>query len=307
MKTKKMLLALSLALSAALLLSACGGSGGNLGSFVQDVADAVDEEDDQIPWWYVIGEVVVDPNVPSGWCGDDITWRCEDGVLTLEGSGPMTDYPIPHSEIVNAEDYPAPWQRIADEITTVLVSEGITAVGKQAFQDLPCLTDVSLPSTLTEIGFNAFSDCVGLQEITIPEGVTEISYEAFDGCEQLREVTLPDSVTAIGSSAFYGCKQLQEITLPDTLTGIDGLAFYGCNQLRLTVPAGVTFMGYQSFSGERLMFLGDAPAPSNGEYDSIINPDDYHDRKLTIVYRGEGFEPYIEAYRNCPNIRWVKD
>ena len=32
----------------------------------------------------------------------------------------------------------------------------------------------------------------------------------------------------------------------------------------------------------------------------------FNNRKLTIVYRGEGFEPYIEAYRDYPSIQWVK-
>ena len=108
----------------------------------------------------------------SGTCGENLTWTLsDDGVLTISGTGDMTDY-YSYSEF-------APWHEYADRIQTVVFGDGVT-----------------------NIGDSAFYECSSLTSVTIPNSVTSIGYYAFYGCSSLTSVTIPDSVTSIGSGAF---------------------------------------------------------------------------------------------------------
>ena len=79
----------------------------------------------------------------SGTCGENVQWALnDDGVLTISGIGPMTDFQIST----------APWYAyfIRDNIHQIVIEEGVTTVGTYAFMSLWQVTDVYLPSTLTE-------------------------------------------------------------------------------------------------------------------------------------------------------------
>ena len=102
----------------------------------------------------------------------------------------------------------------------VVLLEGVTAIGENAFSNCRSLSDVKLPSTLKELGWGAF-DCCNLKELVIPKGVTEIPADCFSANSNLKSVTIPDSVTRIGASAFQFCA-LKEIKLSKYITSIDG-------------------------------------------------------------------------------------
>ena len=72
-----------------------------------------------------------------------------------------------------------------DYITSVIISEGATSIGEDAFYG-----------------------CSNLTEIVIPDSVTSIGDDAFGACSNLTEIVIPDSVTSIGVRAFYGCRNL---------------------------------------------------------------------------------------------------
>ena len=67
------------------------------------------------------------------------------------------------------------------------------------------LTDLVIPNGVTRIGDFIFSGCRGLISVAIPSGVTSIGDYAFDGCNGLTSVTIPNGVTSIGNCAFFGC------------------------------------------------------------------------------------------------------
>ena len=80
----------------------------------------------------------------------------------------------------------------------------VTTIGPGAFANAN-LSSITITNTITAIGDGAFYDCVGLTELIIPSSVRSIGASAFAGCFGLTGVTIPFSVTNLGDVAFYGC------------------------------------------------------------------------------------------------------
>ena len=130
----------------------------------------------------------------------------------------------------------------------VIVKDGVTEIGSEAFSGCSGLTSITLPDSVTEIGDSAFSYCSDLTSITLPKNVTKIGSKAFSGCSGLTSITLPDSVTEIGDSAFSYCSDLTSITLPKNVTKIGRAAFENCSGLTsITLPESVTEIGSEAF------------------------------------------------------------
>lgn len=134
-------------------------------------------------------------------------------------------------------------------LTSIILPEGITMIGGNAFFYCKNLSSITLPSTLTTLDDGAFQYC-GITSITIPDGVTELPVSAFDCCKKLVSVTVPNELTKIGASAFYKCESLKNFTIPNSVTSIGNGAFQGCSALTsITIPSGVTSIGNNTFQG----------------------------------------------------------
>ena len=129
----------------------------------------------------------------SGTCGPNLTWDLTDGILTISGTGEMTDFSYPDV---------CPWYSEISRITSLVLNDGITSIGTYAFYNCSGLTSVTIPNSVTSIGSYAFYGCTSLISVTIPNSVTSIGESAFSGCSGLTSVTIPNSVTSIGSYAF---------------------------------------------------------------------------------------------------------
>ena len=116
----------------------------------------------------------------------------QDHVLTITGSGEMTDYDDGEAHFEGAEVY------------SVVVGEGVTSIGSHAFHSYVDVKKVLLPKSLKRIGESAFFDC-GLESITIPDAVATIGNRCFSNCWPLRDVKLPASLTTITSYTFDNC------------------------------------------------------------------------------------------------------
>ncbi len=175
--------------------------------------------------------------VAGGTFRDQVTWSLDSsGTLIISGTG-----------YVDRDMGQLPWIR---DIQKVVVEEGITALGENAFNGYVNVTSITLPDTLTEIGSYAFKRCEKLEQIHIPEGVTYIGSNAFAGCSLLREINIPDGVTAIWGATFQNCSSLNQIRIPAGVTKIEGRAFQGCSSLKqIEIPAGITEIEEETFSG----------------------------------------------------------
>lgn len=127
------------------------------------------------------------------------------GKLTVSGTGAIPDQKDPNN---------LPWKSVHEAIKEVVVSEGVTGVGKNAFAWCLSLTKVTLPKTLTSIGDYAFNNCQKLGEITIPDRVETIGIQAFN-FTMLSKIALPKAVTSIGFSVFSNCAELAGITVAE--------------------------------------------------------------------------------------------
>lgn len=197
----------------------------------------------------------------SGYCGDTLKWRYEEGTLTITGTGEMTDYSsvdrVPWyqhmaditeiflpEELVSIGDY-AFWYT---NIENIEIPQKVKRVGSGAFRECLMLKEVTISNSVTEIGDYAFYGCTSLENITLPEYLKTIERSAFSGCTKLSKVYMADNITTIEYGAFYNCS-IEYISLSDSLTTIGEIAFKNCKKLKqITFPEGFLSMGKEAFS-----------------------------------------------------------
>lgn len=178
--------------------------------------------------------------------GSGVTWQLTENTddpstykLTISGSGAMEDFPFGSDQ---------PWYSFHDQITSVVVSPGVTSIGQCAFSRFAKLTHVDIADSVISIGWDAFYYCSSLTNITIPQSVTYIGPLAFFHCTNLSSITLSNNITSIGSSAFEDCTNLTSITIPGSVTSIGLAAFCNCTKLTsITIPDSVTTIDLEAF------------------------------------------------------------
>ena len=76
----------------------------------------------------------------------------------------------------------------------VCIPNGVTAIGKEAFNHHKKLTSVTIPNSVTTIGDGAFSCCFSLTSVTIPGNMTQIGKNPFRYCIKLTKIAVsPDN------------------------------------------------------------------------------------------------------------------
>ena len=244
----------------------------------------------------------------SGTCGNNVRWKLSTGTLTISGTGAMADY-----------KYDSPWYDYHDSILSVVINDGVTSIGDNAFSGCISLTSITIPNSVTSIGDKAFYWCKSLTSITIPNSVTSIGDEAFFWCESLTSITIPNSVTSIGKFAFRYCSKLTSpvynahcfaymptrysgaYAIPEGIKQIAGCAFYYCASLTsITIPNSVKSIGGYAFWGcsslSSVTVEAETP-PTNGGSVFYTRDDDGNDKPLDItIYVPCGT---IETYRSA--------
>ncbi|MEE0393783.1 MAG: leucine-rich repeat protein [Ruminococcus sp.] len=174
------------------------------------------------------------------WIEDNLTWKLyEDGTLNISGTGAMKNYGYSNNRS------PVFWNT---DVTSIVIEEGVTSIGNEAFHLCRNLISITIPKTLKSIGNNAFYDCTSLTSVTIPGNVESIGESAFYYCDNLTDVTLQDGVKSIGDAAFIWCNNLTNIVLPNSMTSIGYYAFKDCTSLTsITIPDSVTSIGNDAF------------------------------------------------------------
>ena len=112
------------------------------------------------------------------------------------------------------------------EIKTLVIDDGVSRIGINAFVDCTHLTMACIPGTVTTIGDAAFFRCSALKVLQLNEGLREIGEEAFANCSALETVVIPASVTNIGSKAFLYCTAVTDAHFLMSASALSGFDWY---------------------------------------------------------------------------------
>ena len=94
-------------------------------------------------------------------------------------------------------------------LKSIVIPDGITKIGRQAFYSTRFLTSVQLPKNLKSIDDSGFNDCY-LTKIVLPPNLESIGMQAF-ARTKLTEIRLPSSLKSISSSAFSSLPTLEKV------------------------------------------------------------------------------------------------
>ena len=230
-------------------------------------------------------------------CGDSAAWDYDNiqNTLIISGAGATYDYNW------KTENYP--WSLLKEDITSILVNEGITRIGNANFHGFNNITTINatenFPGSLLEIGDRCFGSCHSLTSIIFVSSIKKIGGWCLAECWDLTSVTLPANLQEIGGSVFQTTTNLQEIiidndyftvvnnilfnkdqttiihypaksstattySIPNTVTKIDESCFWGNQYLdSILIPTTVTEIGSYAFSGVSNLKVITIPAAVN--------------------------------------------
>ncbi len=115
------------------------------------------------------------------------------------------------------------FKSIVDRSITEVKAEdlqGITKIGREAFDQCSKLTSIELPDSIITIWEYAFANCSSLKTITIPQNVVSIGNYAFSSCAQLVSIYLLNKDTTVSlheNGLFEYSTKLQNIYVPAKL------------------------------------------------------------------------------------------
>lgn len=280
-----------------------------------------------------------------GTCGDQLTYtRYDDGTLSIQGEGTMYDYTATGDTI-------SPFRNA--NIARIIIKPGVSSIGNYAFYGCDEIVSVELSEDLTHIGYNAFQDCVrlasldmskccalaeipyaafrycsSLTSVSFPESLRIIDQFAFDHCIGFISVELPEGLEEIGRNSFSACTNLVSINIPSTCKAIDNLAFASCESLisielpkscalsstvfagctnltEVVLPKDLTMIREGTFSGCSSLYSIEIP-----ESVKIIEPDAFYGcsslasinlSKLSLLSNISG-----SVFKNCTKLTTVK-
>ena len=211
----------------------------------------------------------------KGACGENVDWvMTAGGTLTISGTGAMAD----------CEWNSAPWARACSEITSIVIGDGVTSIGNNAFQYCSSLTGAAIPGSVTAIGSSVFYGCDALTDIyyggygidwlataghnDVPNGTAVHFKDDLYGkgaCgENVNWVMTADGMLTIsGTGAMTDCdsfgdpapwkicrQYIKSAVIGSGVTSIGKYAFYCCEALTsVTIPDTVTVIGDDAFRG----------------------------------------------------------
>jgi hypothetical protein len=106
-----------------------------------------------------------------------------------------------------------PWYDYLDQITSVIIEDGVTSVGSAAFNNSANLTSVTIAASVTSIGQDAFLACANIDSIHIFSATPPTVHPgAFAGVDMAAaQLFVPSaSLAAFADNAGWG--DFQEIT-----------------------------------------------------------------------------------------------
>ena len=130
-----------------------------------------------------------------------------------------------------------------EEITDLVISDGVTKISDYAFNWCSSITSVTIPGSVEKVGL-AFRNCPNLSSVTIQEGVKyigktddhylpggDLPTSVFTNDWNMKSIVIPNSVDTIGPGAFYQFRTLESVTVGSGVKNIGRKAFSNCEEL----------------------------------------------------------------------------
>ena len=182
----------------------------------------------------------------SGNCGatgneSDVTWKYENGTLTISGTGAMADYGGWRAQ---------PWAAYADQITKFVVEDGVTNIGAFATNGENKIEEYVIGKDVATIG---------------TWGISADAAKTFSLMGNTYFKVIDGALLSADGTELYaypgGMETVEEYVIPSTVTTILGGAFNGADMRKLFVPSSVTSFPSWSFQGCKAEYI-DIDAPS---------------------------------------------
>jgi hypothetical protein len=93
----------------------------------------------------------------------------------------------------------------------------VVGIGQHSFKDTEVVS-VVIPNGVTWIGDDAFYNCINLSLVTIPDSLTFVGDYAFFHCSSLLSVAIPNNVIRIEKGTFNGCSAPASVVIPINVT-----------------------------------------------------------------------------------------
>lgn len=193
------------------------------------------------------------------------TWDEETKTLTITGEGPMDDYRLNNSQQYNV--YPS-WAWVMTTAQKIVIDEGITYVGKNAFWDMyhecSALKELVIADSVESIGPRAFYRATSLEKVTFGKGLKSVEEFAFCGCTEITQVCISDlkaycGINYVGvyssplepdnSYLYLNGTKVTSLVIPDGITEIGESAFADCKLTSVKIPESVTVLGHGALCG----------------------------------------------------------
>ena len=117
-----------------------------------------------------------------------------------------------------------PYEYFSNHIHHITIEEGITNIGKYAFDYLHNVKTFVIPPSVTLIENEAFSECNSLTSVELSSNVLVLQSNTFENCINLQHITIPPFLKEIRESCFEMCK-IEEVVLPSTLEYLESAVF----------------------------------------------------------------------------------
>ncbi len=114
------------------------------------------------------------------------------------------------------EVYAREWKRYEK----LIVENGFTVVDGVLVCYKGIAKDVIVPEGVTELGKYAFQGCAYMETLTLPEGLIKLGDGAINSCNSLRSIKFPDSLSDIGTDSLSFNKSLECLDIPVNVTRI---------------------------------------------------------------------------------------
>ncbi len=168
-------------------------------------------------------------------------------------------------------------------IQSLILGEGVCAVGAGAFSGCTGIESISFASTVAGIGDYAFARNYSLKKIVCGKGVRLIGKGAFFGCTSLVSITLDKTIQSIGAVAFAFCPNLHDISAELRATCVIDKSAFHESLNDYVVCSQVGRLALQDIPGKNAFTPGSA---GNRYYVEKINGWERKRLEKQLAYRG---------------------